>query len=280
MNSKIADYFILTRPANLFLGVAAIFLGAWLTGSVQPISKVIFACLSGAFIMAAGNALNDYYDVDIDRVNKPFRPLAANRLNSSAALFFSIILFVLGIFLSIFVHYRALFLALFIVAGLTFYNARLKRTVLFGNIAVSILSGLAFVYGGLAVGRWQAALIPAVFAFLFHLGREIIKDVEDKSADETISAQTLPIRWGDRAALAIATLIYCILIVFTFLPYFWGIFGKGYFWIVVFGVDLVIVFVLILIWMKPVTGTMRTVSAILKADMLMGMLAIYVGNRF
>ncbi len=257
----------------------SIFTGAFITGTIQPLERVIFACISGGCILSAGNAINDYFDVDIDRVNKPFRPLPANKLKQKEVLNLSIILFVLGIFLSIFINLIALLVAIFTATGLIVYCARLKRTILFGNIAVSLFSALAFIYGGISVGLKPVSFIPAGFAFFFHLGREIIKDVEDQKADASSAFQTLPIRFGQKTAFSLATSVFGLLIILTFIPYIWGIFGKGYFWIVLVGVDLVVIVSLTFMWIQPYPATLRKISAILKADMIIGMIAILLGEQ-
>ncbi len=276
--SKIKSYFILTRPLNVLLGILSIFLGAFITGTIAPLQKVICACVSGGLILAGGNVINDYYDVDIDRVNKPFRPLPANQLQITQALTFARILFALGVFLSIFIQIFSIAMAVMTAVGLIFYSATLKRTILLGNIAVSLFSALAFVYGGLAVHRWQWTLIPAGFAFLFHLGREIIKDVEDQAADASHGAQTFAVRFGEKSAFALATLVLLVLISATFLPYVFEVYGKRYLWTVLFGVDLVLIVVLVFMWVRPEPPSLRRISAVLKADMLVGLFAIFLGR--
>jgi geranylgeranylglycerol-phosphate geranylgeranyltransferase len=272
------SYFIIIRPLNVFLGMLTVFVGALLAGPLSPIHRVVFACVSAGLIMAGANVINDFFDVEIDRVNKPFRPLPAGRIRPRTALIFSTILFALGFFLSIFIQFFSVFVAALTVVGLIVYSAWLKRTFLWGNIAVSFFSALAFVYGALSVGDVKASWIPATFAFFFHLGREIIKDVEDRVADASSHAQTLPILLGERRALIASTVAFAILISFTFIPYALGIYGKGYFWTVLLGVDLVILFALIWMWKRPDPTTLRRVSALLKLDIFVGLIALYLGQ--
>lgn len=267
----------MTRPINWVLGVVSIFLGAFLTGTLEPRQNVVLACLSGALVMAAGNVLNDFFDLEIDRVNKAHRPLPAQKMSRKAALSFSIILFVLGNFLSILITLYTFGMALAVSGGLFLYNFKLKRTVLFGNFTVSLISACAFVYGGLAVGHWQAAMIPAGLAFFFHLGREIIKDIEDREADRSRSVQTLPVRFGVPTALSIASVVFAILILFTFLPYIFDIYSATYFWIALIGVDLVIIVALIVCWFNPFPNSLKKITTLLKVDMFVGLLAIYFG---
>ncbi|MFQ5706859.1 MAG: geranylgeranylglycerol-phosphate geranylgeranyltransferase [bacterium] len=260
------------------LAALAIFLGALITGSLHPVANVLMACVSGACVMAGGNVINDYLDMPIDQINKPGRPLPARMLQPNQALNFSIILFVLGIFLSIFIKVSAVGLTVFTSAGLILYSARLKGMALVGNMAVSFYSALAFVYGGLAVGEWKKSLIPAGFAFLFHLGREIIKDVEDQKADAVNAVKTLPVQFGQTVAIGVVTGVFGLLILFTLVPFIFDIYGKGYFWVVLTGVDLVLVIVLVTLWSKPLPDTLRRIALFLKADMFVGLLAIYIGN--
>ena len=277
MNFNLKGYFILVRPVNIFIGALTVFVGAVITGTIHPLEKVVLACISGSLIMAGGNVINDYFDLEIDRVNKPFRPLPSNIVTAKGVLSFAIILFALGVFLSIFIFPLAVFVAVITSIGLFFYSAKLKQTVFFGNIAVSLFSALAFIYAGIAVGGWQEAFGPAGFSFRFSLGREIIKDIEDQSADKTVSAETLPLRFGTKTALKVTTVVFSSLILFTFIPYIFGIYGELYFWVVLVGVDLVIVSSLGFMWKHPSMQNLRRISAVLKADMPVGLLAIYLG---
>jgi len=158
------------------------------------------------------------------------------------------------------------------------YSFRLKRTILWGNLTVSLATALAFIYGGIAVNRLSYALIPAVFSFFYHLGREIIKDVEDIRGDRADKIQTLAIEYGEKFALKITTLIYVFLIILTPLPYIFKIFGIYYLIIVLLIVDLVIGYALISMWRNSESQNLSRLSMILKLNMFAGLLAIYIGN--
>lgn len=277
MLSNLRDVLALTRPANVLLAALSILTGALLTHVWQPASAVALACLSGALIVAAGNIMNDVIDVGIDRINKPQRPLPAGRLNASAMLVLSIILFALGVFLSIFINLLSLFISVFAVTSLVAYNVRLKKTCFWGNLTVSFVSALAFLYGASAVGRWKGAVFPALFAFLFHLGREIIKDMEDSRGDMVHAARTLPIVYGRRVALFVVTAIYVLLIATTFLPYWMHFYNVYYLWAVVPGVDLVLVGVIWSLWRAREPAALHRISVVLKADMPVGLLALFIG---
>jgi len=267
----------LTRPANVLIGSLSIAVGALVTGTLFPFRNVLLACISGGLITGGANGINDYYDIEIDRINKPYRPLPSKALTPSAAFFFALSLFIAGILLGALIHLFGLLIALGASILLYLYSYRLKRLPLVGNLTVSGVSALAFIYGGVAVHRFRATLIPASFAFLFHLGREIIKDVEDMIGDRIQAARTLPLVWGTKPALLLTSVIFVLLIGVTLVPYFLGVYGLWYFVTVVIGVDLFLIYAIYSMWRDPSPRNLHRLSNLLKVDMLVGLLALYFG---
>ena len=94
-------YIKLARPLNVLIGGVSIFVGALLTGILEPLQTLLYAIASGMFITGAANAINDYYDYDIDRVNRPERPIPSGEVTRSGALIYAVILYAAGISLSI-----------------------------------------------------------------------------------------------------------------------------------------------------------------------------------
>jgi len=278
MFRNIGHYFRLCRPVNVLIGMISIFLGAFITGTIQPIRAVLFASISGGLIAAAANAVNDYFDIAIDKINKPNRPMAAGHIAPTKGFIFSIVLFIAGMTFGYFINWKAFVVSVSSSIIVYLYSARLKGTVLWGNLCVSLVTSLSFIYGGIAVNRLNLALIPAVFSFFYHLGREIIKDVEDVKGDRADHIKTLPIRHGAKLSLEIATWLYVFLIILTFAPFVFGIFGIYYLAIVVGVVDVVIVIALISIWKNPETRNLSRMSFILKLNMFAGLIAIYCGK--
>ena len=269
----------LVRPVNALIAFASVLLGGWISGRPGALSPLMVAGMSAAFLAGAANALNDVCDAEVDRINRPKRPIPSGRVTKRQAKIASAILFPLGWILAGTVSTSCLILALGVSVVLLLYDLRLKRIALLGNLAVSSVGGLAFVYGGLAVGRPADGLIPAGFAFLFHLGREIIKDTEDVSGDREGGAATLPVLRGIRTALATATGAFGILVLLTFVPFYLGLYGWPYLAIVVFGVDSALIYAIVSMWRNNSPSNLRRVSAMLKADMMIGLGAILAGAR-
>jgi geranylgeranylglycerol-phosphate geranylgeranyltransferase len=276
--TKIFEYLRLTRPQNNLIAALSVLVGALVAGDIEYWWRVAFACISAFLISGGGNCINDFFDVEIDKINKPFRPLPKGEISKRSALWFSGILFFAGFCVSLFIRPLSLVIATVAIIFLIFYGYTLKRKLFWGNFSVSFVSALAFVYGGITTKDFKLSLIPAVFAFLFHMGREIIKDVQDLKGDLSLNVLSLPIRFGIRFCLAFITIIFSFLIFLTLLPYLFDVFSLFYLIMVILGVDLVLFYVLWSMWKNPSTSNLGRLSTILKIDMLLGLAAIYMGK--
>lgn len=201
----------LLRPLNFVLFVAGVALGGILAAGFEVfrgsnLSEMILAMCSAACIGGAANAINDVYDIEIDRVNRPVRPLPSGEVSESIARALWVVLSFVGIALGLFVSLLHAFIALGVAVLLWLYSFRFKRKLLVGNVVISIVLGLAILYGGLvpAVGSLTAVLVGAAFAFLTTFVREIIKDIEDIRGDQEQHARTLPIVLGSGFAARVA----------------------------------------------------------------------------
>ncbi len=266
----------LARPSNVLIAMFSVFIAAFITGTLMPLRNVLLACLSAGIITAAANTINDYFDVEIDRINKPHRPLPAGWISPRRARQLSFLEFAVGLLLALEIHATAFGIAASVSLLLYFYSAYLKRTPLWGNLAVSLASALAFVYGGLAVFRARYTLIPAAFAFFYHLGREIIKDIQDMEGDARQGARTFPLVYGQHAALRLINWNYLLLAALILLPYLAGWYGIKYLMVCLIGVYPVIFYALYRIRIDQSFSGLERVSNLLKADMLVGLLAIYL----
>lgn len=276
--NKIVEYLKLTRPQNNLIAALSVLVGALVSGEIEYWGAVALACLSAFFISGGGNCLNDFLDVEIDKINKPFRPLPKGEISRRSALWLSIFLFLVGLGVSLFIKPLSLVIATVAIIFLIFYNHTLKRKLFWGNFTVSFVSALAFIYGGITTKNFKLSLIPAVFAFLFHLGREVIKDLQDLKGDRSLNVSSLPIRFGIRFSLAFTTVIFSFLIFLTSLPYVFNIFSLPYLIMIILGVDLVLFYVIWSMWKDSSTSNLGRLSTILKIDMLLGLAAIYAGK--
>jgi len=274
---EIKGYINLIRPHNAAIGGISVFIGAFLTGSLEPVFPLIAACISGLLLTSAANTINDYYDVESDRINKPNRPIPSGKIAKSSARKIALILYVSGIAGGALVNQTALIIATVVSLLSYVYSARLKRTSFWGNLLVGLLTSSAFIYGGVAVGRVTESLIPAIFSFFFHFGREVLKDIEDMEGDSNSGLKTFPLKYGIEPALKLAGLSFSLLIILTFLPFLYEIYNLIYFIVVLLGVDLLLVYTMISARRNSGSANLKRLNRLLKFDMLVGLFSMYLG---
>jgi len=268
-------FFLLTRPVNVVIAMLSVFVAAFITGTLHPFQNVVLACLSAGLIFAGANTINDYYDFQIDKINKPNRPLPAGIVDRQSVFFISTMEYAAGILVGLAISTSLFIMALIFSILSFFYSAYLKRTVLWGNLAVSLSTAAVFVYGGMAVKEPAQTIIPAIFALFYHFGREIIKDIQDLKGDIQHAASTFPAKFGIPATIQLIWSNFLILIFLTIVPYWKHWYGIHYFLIVALGIYPVIFYVLFSILKNREPQHLGFLSNLLKADMFVGLLAIY-----
>lgn len=234
--------------------------------------------MAAVSILSAGNSINDYCDLEIDRINKPNRPLPSGRIKKKEAFCFSIILMGIGTILGLLVNVYALVLCAFAILTLFFYAVKLKSTPLWGNILVGVLTALTFIAGGIAVGDLKGTLVPAAFAFFFTVSREIVKDIEDEEGDRKGEAVTIPIKWGKKRASQVASVFVALGVLFSPIPYLIHFYSEIYLVLVLIGVDLVLIFCMLSLWRNISSQNAAKIQQIMKLDIFVGLAAIYFGK--
>jgi geranylgeranylglycerol-phosphate geranylgeranyltransferase len=164
-------------------------------------------CLSnGGFIV------NDIFDLEIDRINRPDRPLAAGRIKVGLAWLLYAGYTLIGILLAGTIGAAAGLLGALIAAGLFLYSLELKKRFLIGHIIIAAFGALLLPFGGLAAGSNLLFLtFPVTFSAFF--GREVLKTVPDAEGDLANGVSNITTRYGERAAIRVTqvTLIICAL---------------------------------------------------------------------
>ena len=185
-------------------------------------------------ISGAGNVINDYFDIRIDSINRPERPIPSGRVKLKEALYFSYILFSLGSLLAISINPICGFIALFNSLLLIFYAKTLKGTPLLGNLSIGYLTGSSFLFGASVFGfeGLEALFVLFLLAALAITAREIVKDIEDMEGDRMEGADTLPLRVGAKKARYLAVLIGFLAVFLSPLPFLMLVLGLRYLYLV------------------------------------------------
>jgi len=223
-------YWEILRPFNCMMAAVAAIIGLTVAGELSSKSAALIF-LTVFLVTGAGNAINDYYDRDIDKVNRPKRPIPSGRISPERACYYSLALFAAGCLSASLVNQICLLLAAFNSALLVLYARSLKATPLAGNVTVAFLTGSTFLFGGAAAGMHGlfANQVPFLLSFLVSMSREIAKDIEDLAGDMAGGAKTLPILAGERPSAALAAAFALGAVVLSF----FAPFGRLYLVIVV-----------------------------------------------
>ncbi len=260
LSARLRGYLELARPHNVFVAVLNGLVGivtvwAFVTHCATCIRSSIEALISIALVSAAGYAINDYFDVDIDKLNKPWRPIPSGRVTPGEAHVYSILLFALGVYAGFQASiYNGLY-ALIVAVLLYLYPAWMKRRhALTGHVTVAATGASTIVYGGIAAGACNGvvvealkySLIPAAYAFTLILAREFVKALEDYEADSALGASTIATSYGVNVAKAAASTLLALVAVASPLPILAG-YGIAYL-VFALAVAALSVYSIILVW--------------------------------
>ena len=193
-------------------------------GRLPLINGILFILLAIASVLiaAAGYIINDYFDINIDEVNKPKKNVVDHIVSRRWAMLWHFIMSGLGLLLSFYVAWKTglwyIIIANFLCVALLFgYSVSLKRKLLSGNILISLLTAWVILVLCLSESSYlfYTAIEPEIlnaktkivrlgflyagFAFISSLIREAIKDIEDMEGDAKYGCRTMPIVWGVHA---------------------------------------------------------------------------------
>lgn len=311
----IKPYLQLLRVGNLtFVAILLYVMEKWVAtpllqleqfGELMPWWILTLLIVSVVGIAAGGYVINDYFDVKIDRINRPDNLVVTRIISRDAAmnLFYGLtaVGVIAGTVVAWWAHSWTLLFTYVVIPGLLwFYSASYKRMFLIGNLVVAFASAIVPLLVAIANADYlhhlyQNALAYspiigelyvwtggfAIFAFLLTLVREIVKDIEDIEGDREMECRTLPIVWGDKVAKIIATILLVVIatlivyILFAVLPFSheWKSLPTRY---VVFGLIVPILCSIILLWAANNRTEYHRVQTIIKFAMFMGMLFSYV----
>jgi geranylgeranylglycerol-phosphate geranylgeranyltransferase len=190
-------------------------------GMLPGLREAIFGFLTASLMMAGTMVANDVYDVEIDRVNSPQRPLPSGTVKTRNALVLAVALSVAAIAFSALLGLWTFLTALLALALMVYYNTKGKKTGLIGNAVVSFNVALPFFYGGLAVNSIRPLLfIFSVVAFLANFAREVAKGIADVKGDSLRQVRTLAVVKGTWVAALTSAGLFVTAVLLSFLPPF------------------------------------------------------------
>ncbi len=208
----------------LAAGVCVV-LGGWLAlGRLPARAEAALGFFSVFCVSAAALILNDYFDLESDRINAPERPLPAGLVTERDVILLFRLVTLAGFVASALISLTALATTLAVWAVGLLYNWRFKKSGLIGNLMVSFSVGMTFIYGGLVVGKPFEVIVWffGLLVLLINLGEEIAADAMDITGDRQTHTRSLAIRFGPERALSVSAAIFLVVIVLSCLPFLLG----------------------------------------------------------
>lgn len=278
MTEKLTAIIKFIRPINFLITFVSVIVAAVICHPLEfSLVKILSAALAAGLTAAAGNIINDIYDIEIDRINRPSRPLPSSLIKIKSAATFYFILVLISLVISLLVSLLAFTIVLISHLILLLYSKYLKKVPLIGNITVAFLTGLVFIFGGVSVKHPMVAIIPAAFAFLINFIREIVKDMEDVEGDTKAGVVTFPVKFGFWKSKYLILFMSLTLIIYTFYPFITQLYKIEYFIVVIVIVNPILVYCLKILFENQSAKNLKKISNLLKLDMVFGLLAIYLG---
>lgn len=311
----IKPYLRLLRVGNLvFTAILLYVMEKWVAlpllqtaqfGEQMPWWVLMLLIISTVLIAAGGYVINDYFDVKIDRINRPDDVVVTRYISREGAMRLFMALSGIGVVTGLtaawWAHSWTLMMVYIVIPGLLwFYSASYKRQLLVGNMVVAFVAALVPLLVAIANADYlrhlygeTLAYTPIVgelyvwlggfsaFAFLTTIAREIMKDIEDIEGDREMECRSIPIVWGEKTSKVIITLLlsgtaaliaYIHFYVLPF-PTDWQAFATRY---AVFGLIVPIICAITLLWAASNKLELHRAQLITKFVMFMGVMYSFV----
>lgn len=323
MMDKIKNILQLVRFSNLFfLGVLVYVMDKWVVSYVldaemfygQGLPWYILLLIAAATILiaAGGYVINDYFDIKIDRINRPDQLIVTQYISKETAMRLSIGLsgvgMVCGLVVAFLLRSTTIGILFAIIPGLLwFYSSSYKRLLIVGNVTIALLSATSILMIAIAnvanlqlkfgdlqhkfgdillytnltdkIYAWVGGF--SLFAFLLTWIREIVKDLQDQMGDREYECHSMPIVWGNTATKIVVTAL--ILLTTVLIGWFWySILPFGHSWqsfstrYIVLAIIIPLWGALWLLWAAKIPSDYRTCQLVLKLTMFLGMLYSFV----
>jgi geranylgeranylglycerol-phosphate geranylgeranyltransferase len=282
MLKKIRGVIQIFRPELPFAAGICVVLGEIVAlGNFSPLREIILGFICGFFISGSAIVLNDYFDLEVDKVNAPNRPLPAGVISPSEAILLTIAATFIGLLASFWLG-MSVFLVCVIFWLIGFlYNWKFKEAGLLGNLMVSSSVAITFIIGGIAVAQpWNKIVwCFGLMAFFIDLGEEIAGDAMDIEGDKKRDSKSIAIMRGRNFALVISSSLFGLVVLISFIPVIFGWLGASYL-VMIFITDiLIIVFTIRLLKSKTSKEGVKSMRGIYLGA-LVGMLAFIIGQIF
>jgi geranylgeranylglycerol-phosphate geranylgeranyltransferase len=283
---KLKDTIEIIRPHNDLMGSLTVIIGYLNTRTAMNLGafllNIILGVITYFFIAGSGMVVNDIYDVEIDRINKPNRPIPRGSITLKQAKLLYFLYLILGLGFAV-IHSLLFNLGILNILIAVFfgfigwlYAYWGKKSGFVGNIIVSVSFSIGLVYGAILNNSIIPIYIYYFFltSFFLLLSREVIKGCEDIEGDKREGVKTLAIRIGVKKSTRFAVLFSVLAIIFFILPYFTNIINRNLFLLsMAFGLIDVIYAIILMLKTYLIQSDFKKISLLLKIGALLGLIA-------
>ncbi|MEM0106839.1 MAG: UbiA family prenyltransferase [Candidatus Micrarchaeaceae archaeon] len=226
MLEKAMAFARLTRIEHSFMLIIAVIAGEEISGGLPSALPFLLSLISPVMISMAAFAINDYFDVEVDKENGEFgRPIVAGQISRSSAFYSSLILFLLGCLAALFINLSDFFIAAIFAILAFLYSYKLKEMLLLGNMYVAFSMSIPFIFGNYAVSTelMVYTILISLMIFAGGLAREIHGTIRDYEGDiKKRGVKSLPYYIGIAGSAYTSFLLYLfaifISIMLVFVP--------------------------------------------------------------
>jgi len=292
---KIKDAIEILRPINGIMGAFTVVIGILNTRTVEMVEipieilliNIILGVLAYFLIAGSGMVINDIYDLEIDKINRPGRPIPRGSVSLKVAKIYFFVILTIGVAISI-IHsvifdlgFPNIFIAvLFGFLGWVYAKWGKKQGFL-GNIVVSISFSIGLIYGAILNNYYlnNVFIPPYIYyffltSFFLLLAREIIKGCEDIEGDKQYGIKTLAVQIGINKATKISVVCDILAIIFFILPVFTQIINPLLFLIsMIFGLIIVIYALIQSLQSDIQKDNFKKISLFLKIGAFLGLIS-------
>lgn len=271
----------LIRPVNCTMIGFAVVVGAFVSKPASiPSLQLALGFFTGFFVCAYSMAVNDIYDLEVDKINRPERPIPSGRVSSKEASGLAYLVLAAGIACSA-LSFHLLTVAIAVAYAFLswLYNSRAKKTGLPGNLIVASSLAIPFIYGGAVAGGsigGSLLLMMALTAFFSGVGREVVKAMADVEGDAKRDINSIARSWGQAAASRVGALFFLLAVFTSWVPLLTGLANEVY----TFGVvipDAIFLYLAVVITLRHEPASAYTVKKIALAGMTVGLL-VFIGG--
>ncbi len=244
--NKLAAVLKLVRIEHSIMSAVAVIAAELIAGRLPGLPLLLLSLVAPVFLNMTSFAINDYFDIETDRLNKKKRPLVTGDLAPDTALYITGITLVVGVAASYFINTACFEIAIIFGIFDVLYSYKLKDILLVGNSYVALSMAIAFVYGSYVVtpALGPAITIVTVLVFFSGMAREIHGTIRDYRGDlRARGAKTLPMAIGMRSASMIAFALYlCSALLGVYLFLYVAPFRLNIAYSLIFGVAMAMLF--------------------------------------